>query len=77
MAATLLMAVNLLRYVTAVPPPVAEPDSVRYKVSDSPLKFSTSSQGIIIIVLISLSFSIQLCYNENSKKMEFQRREFC
>lgn len=44
-ATTLLMAANLCRYVTAVPEPNPEPDSVRYK----------------------------LCYNEDSKKMEFQK----
>lgn len=32
-AATILMAANLVRYVTAVPEPVPEADSVRYKVS--------------------------------------------
>ncbi|UZJ52423.1 hypothetical protein CBS101457_001743 [Exobasidium rhododendri] len=47
-AATLLMAANLPRYMSATPQPIPEADSVRYK----------------------------LCYNEDSKKMEFQRREY-
>lgn len=48
LASTLMMAVNVLRYVTATPPPVPEPDSVRYKVSPlSPLQKLASSDTIL------------------------------
>jgi hypothetical protein len=82
-AATLLMAANLPRYISAVPQPVPEADSVRYKVGTMVLSpslpyffpFSPPSQMLKPRLLFFLCALRQLCYNEDTKKMEFQRRE--
>lgn len=65
------MAANLPLYISAVPPPIPEADSVRYKVrfDHSPASSPTEADHVAI-------FSQQLCYNEDTKKMEFQRREW-
>jgi hypothetical protein len=62
------MLVNLLVYVNAIPELMPMPDSVRYKVSGRVWTDPTCTQLILCL--------LQLCYNENEKKMEFVRREY-
>lgn len=62
-AATLLMAANLVRYVTAVPEPVPEADSVRYKVGEMLL-------GRVILPLSLTTF----IHTSSSVIMRIQRR---